>query len=98
MTVFVDRTSTYSRSRVDSRDDVRDYVAERFSLAIAGLTTEEFLAHAETQRKLTAARRELLSAFLAQCDLVKFARRAPTAAERERGLDAIETFVRETAA
>jgi hypothetical protein len=38
----------------------------------------------------------LLSAFLVECDLVKFARHQPDAADRQRAFAAAEKFVEET--
>ena len=64
---------------------VRDYVAERFAVHASVMTTEEL-----TELEAPLAR------VLPDCDLVKFARHAPTASEREQLLDRAETFVRET--
>ncbi|MCZ6572246.1 MAG: hypothetical protein ACE10D_00045 [Planctomycetota bacterium] len=69
---------------------VRDYVRERFALMTAVLTTEELL-----QR---STHRDMLANVLRHCDLVKFARHAATAPEREHMLDGADTFIRETRA
>lgn len=64
---------------------VRDYVEERFALPAGVMTTEQLIEHQTP-----------LSHVLPLCDLVKFARHAPTAAERGQLLDAAESYVRET--
>ncbi len=75
---------------------VRDYIEERFAVRAPDMTSEEFLAHPRTASVLDHAHRAVLSEFLAHCDLVKFARREPEVADRDRQLDAAEAFVRET--
>jgi hypothetical protein len=70
---------------VETSKVVRDYVAERFAVPADVMTTEQLI---EIQAPLARV--------LPDCDLVKFARHAPTASERERLLDAAENYVRET--
>ncbi|MHC4137539.1 MAG: hypothetical protein ACYTDU_12650 [Planctomycetota bacterium] len=70
---------------VEASGLVRDYVAERFEVSAAVMTTEELI-----ELKAPLAR------VLPDCDLVKFARHAPTASERGQLLDRAETFLRET--
>lgn len=53
---------------------VREYIQDRFALRAPHRSTEEFLIEARHSEKLGAADQELLGRFLAQCDLVKFAR------------------------
>lgn len=77
-----DETQAYY---IEASGLVRDYVAERFALPADVMTTEQLVAHQAP-----------LSRVLAPCDLVKFARHAPTATEREQLLDAAESYVRET--
>jgi hypothetical protein len=48
--------------------------------------------------RLQAAHRRLLGEFLAESDLVKFARHMPAIADTERAWDAARRFVDETAA
>ncbi|MHC4548757.1 MAG: hypothetical protein ACYTEZ_08255 [Planctomycetota bacterium] len=74
---------------VEASGLVRDYVGERFGVGTAERTTEELLA-------LALRASPLLAEVLRPCDLVKFARHRPTAAERGHLLDTAETFVRET--
>lgn len=61
-------------------DAVRLYLEERFQLRAPERTTEEFLRDLQKTSALTAPQKESLSAFLDQCDLMKFARFEPTEA------------------
>ena len=70
---------------VEASGLLRDYVGERFAVQADVMTTEELV-----EREAPLAR------VLPDCDLVKFARHAPTASEREQLLDRAERFVRET--
>ncbi len=86
---------------VELSDIVRWYIEERFSLRAPELTTEEFLL--ETGRAsgggsdgLSAPHRETLSAFLAHCDRVKFARYSPAADESQQALGVARRFLEET--
>ena len=83
---------------VELSDIVRRYIEERFALRAPELTTEEFLAEAGRSPELTATHRELLSAFLATCDRVKFARYSPGEDESQGALDVAKQFLNETAA
>src|SRR5205085_4236011 len=58
-------------------DAVRVYLEERFQLRAPERTTEEFLRDLQKTSVLTEQQKESLSAFLEQCDLVKFARFEP---------------------
>ena len=71
---------------------------ERFALRAPELTTEEFLLEAGRSADLTATHRELLSAFLATCDRVKFARYSPGEEESREALEVARRFLNETAA
>jgi hypothetical protein len=70
---------------------LRDYLADRFGMPRTERTTEEYLdllsAEAPTGKLRDALR---------PCDIVKFARRVTTAAEREALLDSATAFVRES--
>jgi hypothetical protein len=70
---------------VEASQVVRDYVGERFAVHATVMTTEELVGVSAP-----------LTRVLPPCDLVKFARHVATASERERLLDAAETYVRET--
>jgi len=58
-------------------DAVRIYLEERFQLRAPERTTEEFLRDLQKTSVLTEQQKNSLSAFLEQCDLVKFARFEP---------------------
>jgi len=73
-------------------DIVRHYIEGQFGLHAPERTTEEFLAEAH----LPSDYMTLLSAFLTECDLVKFARHQPDAADRQRAFAAAEKFVEES--
>ncbi|MCE2460176.1 MAG: hypothetical protein J4F38_05280 [Pseudomonadales bacterium] len=83
---------------VELSDIVRRYIEERFALRAPELTTEEFLAEAGRSAELSAAHRELLSAFLARSDRVKFARYSPGEDESRDALHEARRFLNETAA
>ncbi len=76
---------------------LREYVEERFRLRAPEMTTEEFLASEATARVLGAGQMRALGAFLAECDMVKFAQAASTAGDRVRVLGVLSTFLVETA-
>jgi ATP phosphoribosyltransferase regulatory subunit HisZ len=61
------------------------------------MTTEEFLEATARSAVLQPGQRALLGDFLAESDLVKFARHVPTLADSDRMLGAAERFVDETA-
>lgn len=77
---------------------LRRYVEERFGLHAPERTTEEFLAEAETDVRLAGEQRASLRGFLAQCDLVKFARAVPDHAAQQALFDTAEQFVETTRA
>jgi hypothetical protein len=58
-------------------DALRVYLEERFQLRAPERTTEEFLRDLQKTSALTAQQKASLTAFLEQCDLVKFARFEP---------------------
>jgi len=61
------------------------------------MTTEEFLAATAAGGALGGDHRALLADFLAEADLVKFARHVPAVADAERAFAAAERVVAETA-
>ena len=69
-------------------DIVRTYLEQRFELRAPEMTTEEFLLTTARDGRLARAHRPLLSAFLTESDLVKFARHLPTLADAERAFAA----------
>jgi hypothetical protein len=74
----------------------RRYLEDRFHLRAPEMTTEEFLAAAGRDPRLTPTQRRLLSEFLSQADLVKFARHMPTLDDAEAAFQAAKRFVDET--
>jgi hypothetical protein len=76
---------------------VRRYLEDRFVVRAPEMTTEEFLDATARSSVLQSSQRDLLGEFLAESDLVKFARHVPTLADSDRVLGAAERFVDETA-
>jgi len=77
---------------------VRSYIEQRFNLTATHQTTEEFLRDLlESSNASLARHRALLSAFLQQCDLVKFAGISLTLQSMESLHQSARTFVLETA-
>ena len=81
---------------VELSDIVRRYIEARFGLRAPELTTEEFLLEARRSADLSRGHGELLSAFLARCDRVKFARYSPAADESQEALQVARRFLDET--
>ncbi len=77
-------------------DITRHYLENRFNLKAPEMTTEEFLASARDSSELSDKHKELLKEFLLCCDLVKFARYAPTADEINSIYTAARNFVDQT--
>jgi succinate dehydrogenase hydrophobic anchor subunit len=79
-------------------DIVRGYIEQRFDATAAHRTTEEFLRDLLESTNPTLARhRPLLSEFLHQCDLVKFAGVSLSVANMESLQQSARAFVLETA-
>jgi hypothetical protein len=74
----------------------RRYVERRFAVRAPEQTTEEFLAAAARTGPLRE-HSALLSEFLGQCDLVKFARHTPGRDETGRAVEACRLFITSTA-
>jgi hypothetical protein len=75
---------------------VREYIEGRFGLRAPEMTTEEFIVAVQRNSPLNLDHRQLLSQFLAECDLVKFARLVPDLVAAERAYDAARRFVNES--
>jgi hypothetical protein len=75
----------------------RTYLEERFGLHAPERTTEEFLEELTTSVALDSRHKVLLSGFLTNCDLVKFARAEPGLTELEALHAAAVRLVDETA-
>jgi hypothetical protein len=79
-------------------DVVRRYIEERFAVTATHRTTEEFLHDLlESSHAPLARHRALLSEFLQQCDLVKFAGMSLTLQNMESLHQSARAFVLETA-
>lgn len=63
---------------------LRSYFEGRFSIHAPDRTTDEFLDELRSSTALTERQQELVGEFLAQCDLVKFARDQPARSELEK--------------
>lgn len=78
-------------------DILRRYIENRFGLQAPERTTEEFLLEISRQQSaantLLAVHKSLLADFLRQCDLVKFAKHEPTAAESEKSVRICREFI-----
>ena len=77
-------------------DIVRQYLEGQMRLRAPERTTEEFLYEVSRDQSLSPDHRELLSAFLQEADLVKFARFQPGPEEMRRAMEAAEKFVEDT--
>ncbi|MCK6555216.1 hypothetical protein L6Q96_11665 [Candidatus Binatia bacterium] len=75
---------------------VRRYLEDRFAVHAPEMTTEEFLAAAARDSRLGAPQKRLLGEFLAEADLVKFARHVPTLAASGAAFEAARRFVNDT--
>jgi hypothetical protein len=75
---------------------VRLYIERRFGLRAPEMTTEEFIQSVQRDSPLSPAHRESLGGFLAECDLVKFARVLPEREAAERAFAAARDFVNQT--
>ena len=76
---------------------LRHYIEWRFGLRAPEQTTEEFLDAMLVAGGPIAAHRDLLSAFLEHCDLVKFARHQPAPNDMHNALKRARDFVEQTA-
>lgn len=76
---------------------LRAYIQARFGLRAPHRSTEEFLSEARQSELLDDNHQQLLAQFLAQCDLVKFARRRVAVPEMQALLLAARAFVEGTA-
>jgi hypothetical protein len=81
---------------VDLSAIVRTYIEGRFGLRAPEMTTEEFIHAVQLDSPLIPEHRQLLGEFLAECDLVKFARYMPTMEETERVYAAARRFINES--
>jgi hypothetical protein len=74
----------------------RRYIELRFGLMAPERTTEEFLIEMRGSSALSRAHQASLGEFMEACDLVKYARHEPGAAEIEQAFNAARDFVIQT--
>jgi len=81
-------------------DILRHYIENRFGLKAPERTTEEFLLELSRAKSfgnaLLGSHKTLLTEFLTQCDLVKFAKHEPTIAESEKTVTICREFIEKT--
>jgi hypothetical protein len=75
---------------------LRHYIEDRFNLHAPERTTEEFLAELQHASVLCYSDKEALREFLTHCDLVKFAKHAPTDEQIQRSFDLAKGFIERT--
>ncbi len=75
---------------------LRHYIENRFGLRAPERTTEEFLQDIQSTNPFSSSQRSILSAFLKECDLVKFANFSVAASDARRVHDVVVSFIEET--
>ncbi len=75
---------------------IRYYLENRFILRAPEMTTEEFLFYVRDDSTLTVEHKALLREFLLCCDLVKFAKYAPSKEEIGSVFDSAKNFISQT--
>ena len=75
---------------------LRHYIEDRFDIKAPERTTEEFLAELKWTNTLAAPDKEVLERFLTHCDLVKFAKHAPTTEQIQETFDLVKDFIERT--
>ena len=75
---------------------LRHYIEDRFDLHAPERTTDEFLAELGRTDVLAEPDKAVLGEFLTHCDLVKFAKHAPTAEQIQRSFDLVKGFIERT--
>jgi len=75
---------------------LRHYIEDRFDLRAPERTTEEFLGELQRTDVLAASDKAVLGEFLMHCDLVKFAKHAPTTEQIQRTFDLVKDFIERT--
>lgn len=77
-------------------DILRHYIEHRFNLRAPERTTEEFLVELSSANILSQSVQDRLGKFLGHCDLVKFAKYAPTTEQIQRTFDLVRDFIETT--
>ncbi len=75
---------------------IRNYLENRFDVRAPELTTDEFLQLSSAESELSSEHQRLLSEFLQQADIVKFAGIGATEVEVQRSCDLAARFLEET--
>lgn len=87
------RTGDVKEYYVGISDCVRRYIERAFKLKAPEMTTEEFLISLKDSTALSYEDKGLLKEFLSACDLVKFAKYAPTRPEMESVFTTAKKFI-----
>jgi hypothetical protein len=74
-------------------DVLRGYIENRFGLQAPRRTTEEFLSDISRDALFSAEHKGLLTAFLRDCDLVKFAEHLPSPEEIGKAVNSCRAFI-----
>ena len=90
------KTSDAKEYYVRISDAIRRYIETVFKVKAPEMTTQEFLSGLGTSWKVSEDYKELLKNFLETCDLVKFARHAPSKDEADAALAAAKRFLEGT--
>ncbi|MCX5679539.1 MAG: hypothetical protein NTZ95_02565 [Candidatus Omnitrophica bacterium] len=77
-------------------DSVRRYIERAFRFRAPEMTTEEFLDSLKSSSSLSQEQKSLLKDFMGSCDLVKFAKYAPTKDEAGLVFTTAAKFIEET--
>jgi hypothetical protein len=77
-------------------DSIRKYIEDVFRLHAPEMTTVEFLNSLKESEGLAASHKDLLRDFLEACDMVKFAKYAPSRTETEDVFVTAKNFIEET--
>ncbi len=77
-------------------DIFRHYLEKQFHLMAPERTTEEFIKLMQQSTVFTELHRTLIRDFLAECDLVKFAKNEPDLTKTDQGTQMVKSFIEET--
>lgn len=77
-------------------DIARYYMENRFDIHAPHMTTEEFLYYLGISGHLNDSQKTALKEFLNSCDMVKFAKYAPTITETQKNFDCARKLIDET--
>ena len=75
---------------------IRHYLENRFNFKAPEMTTEEFLAYVRDNSAFVSEHKSLLKEFLVCCDMVKFAKYAPSQEEITAVFDSAKKFIDQT--